>query len=122
MRIDINYPNATASSTNDHHERTPLQRMGPPDGSNPAQVQEGGATTRVSATVGVPRTARVSDRADISGVAPSISDLATALQSTADVRQSKVQALREAVDQGTYQVSQSQIAESMLAQATSKLR
>ncbi len=96
--------------------------MEPQNGLNADSVQQGGATARVSATVAVPRTARQGDTTSISGVTPSISDLATAVHTAADVRQTKVQSLRDAVDQGTYQVSPERIAESMLAQATSKLR
>jgi negative regulator of flagellin synthesis FlgM len=122
MKIDTNLPTATASSANQQHVRTPLQRMGPADSANPGQIQQGGATAHVSATVAVPRTAQPPDTAEISGVVPSISDLATAANSAPDVRHPKVQALRNAVEQGTYQVSPERIAESMLAQATSKLR
>jgi len=123
MRIDISYPSATASSAN---EQQPVggtrHKMEPQDGTSAIQSQPGGPTARVSATVGISRTAGVSDTADISGVVPSISDLASAVHSAADVRHAKVQSLREAMDQGTYQVSPERIAESMLAQATSKLR
>lgn len=123
MRIDTNHPSATTSSNEQQQRvRSTLREMEPQDGLNAGPIQQGGATAQASATARDSQSAGVTDLADISAVAPSISDLATALQATPDVRQSKVQALRQAVDQGTYQVSSSQVAESMLAQATSKLR
>ena len=129
MKIDINYPSATANSANQQQRvRSSLRQILPPDESNTGEVRQDGATARVPATVRVPptagisRTAQVSDTADVSGIRPSISTLATVVHSSADVRQAKVAALRDAVAQGTYQVSPQRIADSMLAQATSKLR
>ncbi|MFZ0706001.1 MAG: flagellar biosynthesis anti-sigma factor FlgM [Candidatus Korobacteraceae bacterium] len=122
MRIDNSYSSATAASTNAQRVRTPPNKMEPQDDSNAAQIQPGGAAAQSSATAGVSRTARGADTADISGLAPAISDLAAAVHTAPEVRATKVQALRQAVDQGTYQVSPDRIAQSMLAQATSKLR
>ncbi len=123
MKIDINFPSATISSANEQQRaRSTVHHMDPQDGLDPGQIQQGGATARVSATVGVSRTAGVSDTADVSGVTHSIGDLATLVQSSADVRPARVEALRDAISQGTYQVSPDRIAASMLAQATSKLR
>ena len=87
----------------------------------PPEVQNG-VTAHIAKTAGVSRTAAGSDVTDISGVAPSISALAAAVQASPDVRQARVEALRDAIGQGTYQISPQRIAESMLAQATSKLR
>ncbi len=106
----------------------PCARSLPQDELNPGQVQQDGATARVpatvrvSSTVGVSRTAGVSDTANVSGVTPSIGSLAMVVHSSADVRHTRVEALRDAISQGTYQVSPERIADSMLAQATSKLR
>ncbi len=122
MKIDNNFPSATASVVNQQHVHSARHKMEPQVGLNAGQVQQDGTTAQVSATAGVSRTAQVPDTADISGVAPSISEFATAVHSSADVRYAKVRSLREAVAQGTYEVSPERIADSMLAQATSKLR
>ncbi len=122
MRIDISFPNATASSATEQQSLRNRHKVEPQDGARASQIQQGGATARPSATAGVSRTARVPDTADISGSVPSISELAARVHAAAEVRHTKVQSLREAVDQGTYQISPERIAESILAQATSKLR
>ena len=122
MRIDTNYVGATASSAQEQRVRSTRHEMEPQSRSDAGQVQQGGAAPGVPATAAVARTARPPDTAEISGGTPSISDLATAVHTAAEVRHTKVAALREAVDQGTYQVSPERIAESMLLQATSKLR
>jgi len=116
MKIDTAYPNPTAAfSTDQANVRNNLRHIEPPIGQD-------GATARVSSTVGATRTAHVSDTAQISRVTPSVSALAASAQASPDVRQARVEALRDAVAQGTYQISPQRIAESMLAQATSKLR
>ena len=123
MKIDVNFPSATISSANEQQRgRSTVHHMDPQGSLDAGQVQQDGATARVAATVGVSRTARGSDTTDVSGVTHSITDLATVVHSSADVRSARVAALRDAVSQGTYQVSPDRIAESMLAQATSKLR
>lgn len=121
MRIDSNYLGGTACSSNEQQRvRSTRHEAEPQTDLNTGQTQQGGATSRVSATAAPPRTARGADRADISGV--SISDLARAVHTAPEVRHTKVQSLRAAVDSGTYQLSPERIAESMLAQATNKLR
>jgi flagellar biosynthesis anti-sigma factor FlgM len=122
MRIDTSFPSSTATSTQPQRVHSARHEMETHNGADPGEVQQGGPTAQILPTVAVPRTARGSDTTHISGVAPSISDLATAVHTAADVRSTKVQSLRQAVDQGTYQVSPERIAQSMLAQATSKLR
>jgi negative regulator of flagellin synthesis FlgM len=123
MRIDSNYLSATASSSSEQQRvRSNLREIEPQGELDAGPVQQGGATARVSATAAASRTAQTSDTADISGTATSMSSLAAAVHSSPDVRQAKVEALRDAVAQGTYQVSPGRIADSMLAQATSKLR
>ena len=123
MKIDSNYLSATASSANPQQRvRSTRHEMEPQNGGNTGQVQQGGATARVSATAAVSRTARGADTADVFGVSASISDLAAAVHTAPDVRHTKVQSLREALDSGTYQIAPERIADSMLAQATSKLR
>jgi len=116
MKVDTAYPNATAAFGNDQAKvRNNLRQIEPPE------VQQS-ATARVSPTAGAARTAGVSDTAKISGVTPPISALAAAVYSAPDVRQARVEVLRDAVEQGTYRIEPQRIAESMLAQATSKLR
>jgi flagellar biosynthesis anti-sigma factor FlgM len=118
MTIDMNFPSATAAGTSEQQRiRSTAREIDPQPG-----LQQDGATARVSATVGVSRTAWPSDTARVSSATPSISSLATVVHTSADVRHTKVQALHDAVAQGTYQVSPERIAESMLAQATSKVR
>ena len=123
MKIDADYLNTTANLVNEQQRvRGTRHQMDPQAGLNSEQVQQGGATARVSATIGVSRTARPSNEAEVSGVTHSISDMAAVVNFSADVRQARVDALRDAISQGTYQVSPERIAESMLMQATSRQR
>lgn len=123
MNIDTSFPGATASAANQQQRvHSTAREVDPQLGSSTGRVQQDGATARVSATVAPSRTARAADTADLSGIAPSLSSLTSVVHASADVRQTKVQALQQAVAQRTYQVSPERIAESMLAQATSKLR
>jgi len=123
MKIDADYLSTTANLVNEQQRvRGTRHEMDPQAGSNSGQVQQDGGTARVSATVAVSRTGRASDTADVAGVTHSISQMATMVNSSADVRQGRVEALRDAISQGTYQVSPERIAESMLMQATTGLR
>ena len=123
MKIDADYLSTTANLVNEQQRvRGTRHQMEPQAGLSSGPIQQDGGTARVSATVGVSRTGRTSDTAEVSGVTHSISDMAAVVNSSADVRQARVDALRDAISQGTYQVSPERIADSMLMQATSKLR
>lgn len=123
MRIDSNYLSSTASANNEQQRvRSARHGMESQDELSAGHIQQRGAVPHVPTTPGISRTARPSDTAHISGVSASLNELATAVHTAADVRHSKVQSLREAVDSGTYQLSPERIAESMLAQVTTRLR
>ena len=123
MKVDLNYASSTLADQ--ARMRTAAQKIVPQD-SDPAQVQQDGATARVPPAAHLSRsvgaTARVSDTTTLSGTTDLVDQLATLVNSSPEVRQDRVQALRDAIGQGTYQISADRIADAMLAQATSKLR
>ena len=125
MRIDLNHPNLNAEQA---LSRSIARKTEAQDGTDPAQAVQSGATARVppaarlSKGAGVSRSVSVSDTAAVSGTADLVDALAKLADSSADVRQDRVQALRYAIGQGTYEISPERIADAMLAQATSKLR
>ena len=112
MKIDSTYTNPTTAS---EQRSTPgNQRQ-----IEPAVTQTGTAVP-VSPIANAPH-ADGSDTAKVSGATLSISALAAQLQAVPDVSESRVEALRNSIAEGKYEISPERIAESMLARAIRKL-
>ena len=58
---------------------------------------------------------RGQDRASISAEARQVSELRTELSGLPDIRQHRVEALRQAIQEGSFQVSDKQIADALLS-------
>jgi len=133
MKIDVNPPIATQIAETARQSVTPGVRQDPTQTDPLVGSTTGNVTpTAAGATAGVSRTARPSgtpaspDTVHISATAldyeMSMGDMVNRVNATPDSRTARVDALREAIAQGTYQVSAERIADAMLRQATSKVR
>jgi negative regulator of flagellin synthesis FlgM len=108
MKIDVNQPISS-----------PLPPTDRP-------VRSSGGTIEAQRSANVTQSSRVQSGSDVttqfSAQAREMGRLQNVVDSTADLRRSRVDGLRDAVAQGTYQVSPERIAQAMLAQATNKAR
>ena len=97
MRIDLNYAPPTASETN----RSSVQNAAA-GGSSAAGTDLG------------------EDQAQLSGAHVQVQALATLASQLPEVRQERVQTLRQAVASGQYQVSPDEVAAALLAHLTAQ--
>lgn len=81
--------------------------------ANPLQPERG--TRQPGTTTTVATQSTVGDRTTFSSSSATIQNLVTQTLATPDVRQDKVQALRQAVSSGTYQVDTQKLASAMLS-------
>jgi flagellar biosynthesis anti-sigma factor FlgM len=89
------------------------------DGSNPFPETQSSTFRRANTSQGT-ESNEVSGNADVDGASlstgSSVSALAAQVQQMPDVRQNRVDALKQAVESGQYQVSDEQIADALQAQ------
>lgn len=108
MKIDLNQPisNPLPPTERAVHSST-----------SGAQAQRGAASTISNPP---PGTGDVT--ATLTSAARDITNLTSVVASATEVRHSRIEGLRNSIEQGTYQVSPERIADAMLAQAISKTR
>ncbi len=96
-----------------------IQGRRPPDGheiSLNIQRSRNVSGTEAKGQVNEPQRQRQSDRIDISQRGKEVAAIIASLNSLPDIREEKVQALKEAIDKGTYKIDPVKIAEKMLSE------
>jgi negative regulator of flagellin synthesis FlgM len=91
----------------------------PPEGQAPAAARDAKAVRKPDAAEGREGAASAknsapADRVEISGRSKEIADIMSAVEELPEVRESKVQEIRERVDSGAYKVDPDRIAEKIL--------
>ncbi|NOY52374.1 MAG: flagellar biosynthesis anti-sigma factor FlgM [Deltaproteobacteria bacterium] len=100
-------------SSNQIHSQDPLQRKPETQGIEPSSTQ-GRKNTEVNNTL-------QGDRIEISGQAQGILQASEIVRTTPEIRASKVEEVKRAVDQGIYRVDSNKVAGRMLDQIREEL-
>jgi len=94
-----------------------IQGNKPPEGQEVGLNARKVSTPEVKDKTSLSSTAKakpLSDRVDISGKGKEIADLMAAVNKLPDIRNDKVQAIKEAIESGTYSVDSKKIAAKLL--------
>jgi negative regulator of flagellin synthesis FlgM len=92
----------------------PPESQGPNRSAQNAQNVQKQAVVEQKQKAAPATTASTSDRVDISGKSKEVADIMSAVNQLPEVRNEKVQAIKESVEAGTYTVDPSKVAESIL--------
>jgi len=109
MKINLNQPASNPLPPTDRPLRSNQGNIDAQQAAGSGKLDTGVQNTRV-------------DSAEFSVRAAELGRLAGMASSAPDVRQGRIEALRDSIVQGTYEVSPERIADAMLAQATKKAR